>query len=217
MILRILSRRIPRPKQPSNRCLHVSKVVCSRQQRLPATAQTPQSSLVSPFPPVQRPPDNDPNFVHPPSIAKAGSVLRGVQILKGQPEITALPDDYYPDWLWEFFEDPESVKQRRATRQEIEEKKQIYLRQLKEESIDKELAKVPKLGLLEPGKTRTVEEKQQVQRERQNAAWLLNREKEELYVPPQFELPPERSAKYHKKINKEKIKNDNYLRGRGML
>jgi large subunit ribosomal protein L54 len=208
MILRSLSRWTPRPRQPPSRCLHASAVVC---------AQTPKSSAATPFPPVPRPADNDPNFVHPPSSAKAGTILRGIQILKGQPEVTALPDDYYPDWLWEIFEDPESMNKRAAARREIEEKKKIYLRQRKEDAIDKELVKVPRISLLEPGKTRTVEEKYQVQRERQNAAWLLNREKEELYRPPQFEMPPERTAKYHKKINKEKIKNDNYLRGRGVV
>lgn len=216
MVLRHLPRRISCSGQAPNRRLHVSTVVHAR-DRPPATNQTPKSSVAAPFPPVARPPDNDPNFVHPPSAAVAGSVLKGVQILKDKPEIVALPDDYYPDWLWEFWDDPASVKQRAAARQEIEEKKKLYIRQLKEDAIEKELAKVPKIGLLERGKTRTLEEKYLAQRERHNAAWLLNREKEQLYVPPQFELPPERSAKYHKKINKEKIKDDNYLRGKGML
>jgi Mitochondrial ribosomal protein L37 len=144
-------------------------------------------------------------------------VLKGIQILKDKPEVVALPDDYYPDWLWEIFEDEESVKQRASGRQEIEEKKKIYTRQLKEEAIETEMAKVPKIGLLGLGEKRTEEKRYLARRERLNASWLLDREKEELYEPPQFEMPPERSAKYHKKINKAKIKNDNYLQGRGML
>jgi large subunit ribosomal protein L54 len=218
MILRPLPRRIPRLRQPLNRCLHVSPLLrADNAPPTPSAKPVSKSSIHTPFPAVSKPPDNDPNFVHPPSAAKAGSVLKGVQILKDKPEVVALPDDYYPDWLWEIFEDEESVKQRAAGRQEIEEKKKIYIRQLKEEAIETEMAKVPKIGLLGLGEKRTEEERYLARRERLNASWLLNREKEELYEPPQFEMPPERSAKYHKKINKAKIKNDNYLRGRGML
>jgi len=59
-----------------------------------------------------------------------------------------------------------------------------------------------------------VEEKKAVRREAQNEMWLVNREKE--YDVPQFEMPPERNAKYHKQLNKKKILDDNYVRARGM-
>lgn len=141
--------------------------------------------------------------------------LKGIQILKDRPDIIAMPDDYYPDWLWEFLDDPKVVEERNAAKREIEKKKDIYLLQLREQEIEQELAEVkkspPQLG---PGEHRTEEEAQTLRREMEDKIWMLNREK--TYDFPQFEMPPERSAKFHKKVNKEKIKQENYLRARGM-
>ena len=99
-------------------------------------------------------------------------------------------------------------------KREIEQKKQIYLAQKKKEEAQKQLAESRKNRLLKPGQKRTMEEKVAVRREGQAEAWLVNRERE--YEFAQFEMPPERSRKYHKKIMRQKIKHDNYLRARGM-
>jgi len=96
----------------------------------------------------------------------------------------------------------------------VEKKKEIYLAQLKEEQTEKRLYESMKSRIVKPGEKRTNEEKKAVRREAQNEAWLVNREKE--YEVPQFEMPPERNAKFHRKVNKEKIKQANYLRARGM-
>ena len=210
MIPRHICRRI----QPTIRTFHASAKATAAAKPLPTSNITPSTSTSSPFPPIPRPADNDPTYVHPPSSVQAGAILKGVQLLKDQPEIVALPDDYYPDWLWEFFDDPKSVEDRAAARRAVAEKKEIYLVQRKEEETEKRLIESQKSRLLKLGEKRTKEEKNAMRRANQNEAWLVNREKE--YVIRQFPMPPERNAKFHKKINKKKIKDDNYMRARGM-
>jgi hypothetical protein len=183
-------------------------------KRPPTSNQTPPTSTTSPFPPRARPPENDPTYIHPPSSVKAGSAIRGVQILKDKPEVVALPDDYYPDWLWQLLDDPKSVEERQAAKEEVEKKKEIYLRQERDRQLQQRLKESEKRRIVPPGVKRTEEEKKAVRRDAQNEAWIANREKD--YDVPQYEMPPERSSKYHKKINKEHIKQDNYLRERRM-
>jgi hypothetical protein len=175
---------------------------------------TPATSTAAPFPPVSPPAGNDPNYVHPPSSVKAGVPLRGIQLLKDKPEVVALADDFYPDWLWEYFDEPNSVEERMAARRLIEKKKEVYLAQLNEQQTQRRLTESMKSRIVKPGQKRTEEEKKAVRREAQNEAWLVNREKG--YAVPQFEMPPERTAKFHRRINKEKIKADNYIRGGGV-
>ena len=67
------------------------------------------------------------------SSCQEGTVLEGVQWLKGQPPIQALPDNDYPVWLWtilepKVFEDEgvpggkaEKVRLRKINRQRIRE------------------------------------------------------------------------------------------------
>src|SRR5579859_1937848 len=174
---------------------------------------TPSTSTAAPFPAVARPPGNDPTYVHPPSSVKAGAALRGVQLLKNKPEVVALADDFYPDWLWQLLDDPKSVEERISAKRLLEKKKEIYQAQLKEEETKKRLAESMKSRIVKPGEKRTQDEKKAIRREAQNEAWLANREEE--YQVPQFEMPPERNAKFHRQINREKIKQANYLRARG--
>jgi len=211
MIPRHIWRRIP----PTTRTFHASSKAIAAVAKPPPTSNiSPSTSTTSPIPPIPRPADNDPTYVHPPSSVNAGAILKALQLLKDQPEIIALPDDYYPDWLWELFDDPKSVEERATARRAIEEKKEIYLAQRKEEETEKQLIESQKSRLLKLGEKRTKEEKNAIRRANQNDAWLVNREKE--YVTRQFPMPPERNAKFHKKINKKKIKDDNYMRARGM-
>jgi cytochrome b involved in lipid metabolism len=140
--------------------------------------------------------------------------MKGLQILRDQPDIIAQPDDFYPDWLWELLDNPAHVEARAAARRDVEKKKEIYIAQLEEVEIAKRLRESKKQRVVKPGEKRTVEEKKAVRREAQNEMWLVNREKE--YDVPQFEMPPERNAKYHKQLNKKKILDDNYIRARGM-
>jgi len=179
-----------------------------------ASNATPAKSTASPFPPIARPADNDPTYTHPPSSVKAGTPLRGVQLLKDKPEVVALADDFYPDWLWQLLDDSKSVEDRIQARRLIEKKKEVYLAQLEEQELQKRLAESKKSRIVKPGEKRSEEEKKAVRREAQVEAWLVNREKE--YHVPQFEMPPERNARFHRSVNKEKIKNANYLRARGM-
>jgi len=140
--------------------------------------------------------------------------MKGLQILRDQPDIVAQPDDFYPDWLWELLDNPAEVEARAAARRDVEKKKEIYIAQLEEVEIAKGLRESKKQRVVKSGEKRTVEEKKAVRREAQNEMWLVNREKE--YDVPQFEMPPERNAKYHKQLNKKKILDDNYVRARGM-
>jgi Mitochondrial ribosomal protein L37 len=197
------------------RAFHASANASAAAKSQSAPNLTPATSIAAPFPPKSRPPDNDPLYRHPPSALQAGSAVRGVQILKDKPDAIALPDDYYPDWLWQLLDDPQPLEERAAEKREIEKKKEFYLTQRKEERIQKQLIESTKNRAPKLGQKRTLEEKKAVRRKAQNEAWLANREKE--YEPmPQFEMPPERNAKYHKRVNKENIKKENYLRGRGM-
>lgn len=205
MILRLSCLR-PRP-------FHTSAVSAYSKTLSPSNLSSPKSTA-SPFPPISRPVGNDPTYNHPPSSVKAGSPLRGVQLLKDKPEVVALADDFYPDWLWQLFDDPQSVEDRMKAKRLIEKKKEIYLAQLEEQELQTRLAESKKSRIIKPGEKRSEEEKKAIRREAQNEAWLVNREKE--YEVPQFEMPPERNAKFHRSINKEKIKNANYLRARGM-
>jgi hypothetical protein len=196
----------------SIRTFHICSKLSSATR--PQVTPIPSTSTSAPFPPKSRPAGNDPLYVHPPSTVKADATLKGIQILKDKPEITALPDDYYPDWLWELLDDPVDVAARATKRRQLEEKKEIYLEQLETTAIAKQLFEAKKSRVVPSGIKRTEEEKKAVRREAQNEVWLLNRERE--YKVPQFEMPPERNAKYHKKLNREHILQDNYIRARGM-
>ena len=129
-----------------------------------------------------------------------------------------MSDDFYPDWLWQLLDPPEStfVQDRLEEKKVIEQKKQIYLAQLKEVETAKQLEESKKNRMLKPGQVRTLEEKIALRREAKTEAWLVNREKDYDRPIPQFELPPEQTRKLHKMIRKEKIKQDNYERARGM-
>ena len=113
------------------------------------------------------------------------------------------------------MDDPAPTEARKAKTREIEEKKEIYLARIKEEETAKQLIVNRKGREYKFGEPkRSLEEKQAVRRENQNEAWLVNREKE--YVTRQFPMAPERNTKYHKVIRKAKIKEDNYLRTKGL-
>jgi len=66
------------------------------------------------------------------SSCPPNTVLAGVNYLKGQPPVLALPDEEYPDWLWKLLEKKElpddgpggkaeKVRLRRENRQRIRE------------------------------------------------------------------------------------------------
>jgi len=179
---------------------------------------TSRTSTAAPFPPRTRPPENDPLYKHPPSSLASGKLVKGVQLLKDKPDVVALPDDYYPDWLWQLLEPPEFtfVQDRQAEKKVIEQKKDLYQRQLKDVQTAKQLEISKKNRELKPGQVRTLEEKIQVRRDAQNEAWLVSREKEYEQPVPQWEMSRTYDRKYHKLVRKEKIKQDNYDRARGI-
>lgn len=129
-----------------------------------------------------------------------------------------MPDDYYPDWLWQLLEPPEFsfAHDRMAEKKVIEEKKAHYERQLKVLRTARQMEINNQNRLSKPGQTRTLEERIQVRRDAQNEAWHAKREKEYDHPVAQFDLPREYNRKYHKQLRKEKIKQDNYERARGM-
>lgn len=43
---------------------------------------------------------------HAPSSCLAGTTLRGLNYFKNKPEVVALEDSEYPEWLWGLLEDP---------------------------------------------------------------------------------------------------------------
>jgi large subunit ribosomal protein L54 len=45
-----------------------------------------------------------------PSIAPAGTKLNGLNYFKNKPDVFALEDSEYPDWLWGLLEDGKKAK-----------------------------------------------------------------------------------------------------------
>jgi large subunit ribosomal protein L54 len=43
------------------------------------------------------------------SSCAPGTVLTGLNILKDQPEVKALPDEEYPAWLWTILDKPKAA------------------------------------------------------------------------------------------------------------
>src|SRR5271170_7950366 len=205
-----------RPRIQSFHTTH--NVFAAANKAPPMSKPTPRSSTASPFPPRSRPPENDPLYKHPPSSIPPGKAIRGVQLLKDKPDVVAMPDDYYPDWLWQLLEPPEFtfVQDRLAEKKLIEEKRRIYLSQLKDVETAKQLETSKKERVLKPGQVRTLEEKIAVRKDAQNEVWLAKREKEYDTPIPQFGMSPEHNRKFHKMVRKDKIKQDNYERARGM-
>jgi hypothetical protein len=89
-----------------------------------------------------------------------------------------MPDDFYPDWLWELLDDPVDVEGRAAKRSEIERKKEIYVARLKDAETEKRLLESKKERVVKPGEKRTLDEKRAVRRAAQAEQWLVNREKQ---------------------------------------
>ncbi|KAI8982821.1 mitochondrial ribosomal protein L37-domain-containing protein [Trametes punicea] len=97
---------------------------CLATQSSPAAAQAnPDSGSASPKP-------------GEPALAKSccteNTVLVGLNYLKGQPEVLAMPDDAYPPWLWTLLQPKqipddgpggkgEKMRLRKANRQRIRE------------------------------------------------------------------------------------------------
>jgi len=180
----------------------------------PAKNISPQAQPPSVKPNPSKPNLHDPLYKHPPSAAVVGTPLKGCQILKDQPEISALSDNQYPDWLWQLLDDPAPVEALKAFRKQEKKKREIYIAQLEEIERQKKLELIDLSQLPKEGEKRTEEERLEAKRNAMNQRWVVNRETE--YDYPQFEMPPERNRKYHKAIRKEKIKQDNYLRAKGL-
>jgi large subunit ribosomal protein L54 len=47
---------------------------------------------------------------HTPSIAPAGTKLNGLNYFKNKPDVFALEDSEYPEWLWGLLEDGAKAK-----------------------------------------------------------------------------------------------------------
>jgi hypothetical protein len=206
--------------RPRIRLFHTSRHVSATSSAKPpsmAKATSP-TSTIAPFPPISRPAENDPTYVHPESSVKAGVQLKGIQLLKDKPEIVALPDDYYPDWLWQLLDPRDStfIQERLAEKRTIELKKDYYVSEKVNAEADKEIERSTKAREVKPGEKRNMDERRAARMGVQSDRWRLNREKEYARPIPQFEMPPERNAKYHKKFRIEKIKQDNYDKARGM-
>lgn len=68
--------------------------------------QTPSSS---PADQASVPPEGPPRRLHPQSTAPAGTVLKGLNYMKNKPEVLALEDTEYPEWLWNLDLDSKTV------------------------------------------------------------------------------------------------------------
>ncbi|KZT71336.1 mitochondrial/chloroplast ribosomal protein L54/L37 [Daedalea quercina L-15889] len=69
-------------------------------RRCYASAGSPAKASASPS---ASPTDKKPEAA-PLSSCPAGTVLTGLNYLKGQSEVIAEPDDAYPDWLWKLLQ-----------------------------------------------------------------------------------------------------------------
>ncbi|KAG1734325.1 mitochondrial ribosomal protein L37-domain-containing protein [Suillus lakei] len=51
------------------------------------------------------------------SSCPPGTVLEGLNYLKGQPPVIALPDDEYPSWLWDLLKSKSKAEKKRLRRE----------------------------------------------------------------------------------------------------
>lgn len=54
-------------------------------------------------------PEGSSRRLHPQSTVSAGTVLRGLNYMKNKPEVLALEDHEYPEWLWNLDLDSKSA------------------------------------------------------------------------------------------------------------
>ncbi|KIL67134.1 hypothetical protein M378DRAFT_185837 [Amanita muscaria Koide BX008] len=117
--------------------LQTGFAVCSRCRRyatkagaqvnISAAASSAASAKVAKKPSASR------TTAIPQSSCPADTILTGVNYLKGQPPVLALPEDQYPEWLWTILESKvypddgpggkaERVKRRLDNKQRIKER-----------------------------------------------------------------------------------------------
>ncbi|KAL2757551.1 hypothetical protein ACRALDRAFT_2039956 [Sodiomyces alcalophilus JCM 7366] len=127
-------------------------------QASPASATAAPSSTPTLSTPVDAPTSgNGPaHSGRPPSSCPAGTVLTGLNYFKGQTDPVALPDEEYPEWLWDCLEFKtaaseeadanagdefsKSAKQRRLA---AKRQKQLQAKLLAEGNLDALAPKVP--------------------------------------------------------------------------
>jgi Mitochondrial ribosomal protein L37 len=211
MLLRRTCQRLP----PLMRSIHLSPRRCAKTEPSKDSQPVSQDHRKASFPPSQIPRDNDPKYKHPPSALKAGQIVKGVQILKDTPEIPAMPDEFYPDWLWELFDDPQETAVRKAPRAALERKKQQYVYEKAEEmnALELKLARTKDYPTREHKDWGSWDERN---KRMAHSAAIFKAERELEYEYNQIPLDPELNAKYYSEPRREKIKQDNYIKSRGV-
>lgn len=93
----------PAPRQPvaGSKSVTVPSAVSSATPGVSQPLSTPEDvhSSVNPAKPTK------PVAERPPSSCPAGTKLQGLNYMKNKPDIFALEDSEYPDWLWTLLDD----------------------------------------------------------------------------------------------------------------
>lgn len=96
-----------------SRCLHRASALPLRIQHTflrsltnSATTASPATPPTSPGPTISTPlpPKPKAKAALPVSAAPAGTILKGLNYLKGRDDPTALAEEEYPEWLWKCLE-----------------------------------------------------------------------------------------------------------------
>ncbi|RHZ65345.1 mitochondrial 54S ribosomal protein mL54 [Aspergillus thermomutatus] len=96
----------PVPRQPVGGDITIPSAISSATPGVSQPLSTPEGVHVdvNPEKPVK------PAAERTPSIAPAGTKLNGLNYFKNKPDVFALEDSEYPDWLWELLDDSSKAK-----------------------------------------------------------------------------------------------------------
>ncbi|GFF54636.1 hypothetical protein IFM61392_00873 [Aspergillus lentulus] len=101
----------PTPRQPVGADITIPSAISSATPGVSQPLSTPEESVhVDVNPEKPAPATVKAAAERTPSIAPAGTKLNGLNYFKNKPDVFALEDSEYPDWLWGLLEDGKKAK-----------------------------------------------------------------------------------------------------------
>ena len=91
----------PTPRQPNAADITIPSAVSSATPGVSQPFSTPEEVNVD----VSSKKPTKPAVERPPSSCPAGTKLNGLNYFKNKPDIVALEDSEYPEWLWSLLDD----------------------------------------------------------------------------------------------------------------
>ncbi|KAI9374744.1 mitochondrial ribosomal protein L37-domain-containing protein [Aspergillus egyptiacus] len=95
----------PKPRQPIGENITIPSAVSSATPGVSQPLSTPEGVHVD-VDPTQPTEAVKPQVERPVSSCPAGTVLDGINYFKNKPDLVALEDSEYPDWLWTLLDNP---------------------------------------------------------------------------------------------------------------